>query len=109
VFGRPDRNLNCECEREKDPTLFQALALMNGRNVHHKLSSPEGRIARLAASGRPDAEVVDELYLAAFARKPSDKERREWLTYLGKAPDKKQAYEDLGWVLINSKEFLFRH
>ncbi len=109
VFGRPDRNLNCECEREKDPTLFQALALMNGRNLHGKLGNANGRISRLAASGRPDGDVLEELYLAAFARKPTDRERGEWLTYIGKAPDKKQAYEDLGWVLINSKEFLFRH
>lgn len=109
TFGRPDRNLNCECEREKDPNLFQALALINSRNIHTKLSSDSGRIAALAASKKTNEEILDELYLSAFARPPSAKEKTEWLAYIGKAPNRRQALEDLGWVLINSKEFLFRH
>jgi len=109
TFGRPDRNLPCECEREKDPNLFQALALISGRDVHGKLKHESGRIAQLARSQPNDSAVVDELYLSALSRQPSAKEKREWLSYLGKAPDRQQALEDLGWVLMNSKEFLFRH
>jgi hypothetical protein len=109
VFGRPDRNLNCECEREKDPNLFQALALISGRNIQGKLASDGGRIAKLAASGEPDEKVLEELYLSALARPPSAREKTELLAHIGKAPNRRQALEDLGWALINSKEFLFRH
>ncbi|HTE18619.1 MAG TPA: DUF1553 domain-containing protein, partial [Armatimonadota bacterium] len=109
TFGRPDRNLNCECEREKDPTLFQALALISGRNVHDKIASDTGRIAQLARSKMSNVEVLDELYLSALNRSPSDKEKQQWLSHIGKSEDRRPALEDLGWVLINSKEFLFRH
>jgi hypothetical protein len=109
VFGRPDRNLPCECEREKEPNLFQALALMNGRGLHSKLKSDGGRIARLAQSGKKPEAVIDELYLGTFNRPPSAREKTQWLSYLGQAEDRRAALEDMGWVLINSKEFLYRH
>jgi uncharacterized protein DUF1549/uncharacterized protein DUF1553 len=109
TFGRPDRNLTCECEREKDPTLLQALTLISGRNVHGKLRSESGRIATLAKSQKPNEEVLEELYLASLSRLPSDREKKGWLAHFAKSGDRQQALEDLGWVLINSKEFLFRH
>jgi len=109
TFGRPERNLNCECEREKDATLFQALKLITDRDIDAKLTSDSGRVAKIAASGKPFPEILDEMYLTAFARKPSPKEKQEWLSYFARNPDRRRALEDLGWVLINSKEFLFRH
>ncbi|MCC2668957.1 MAG: Ig-like protein [Armatimonadetes bacterium] len=109
VFGRPARNLNCECEREKDATLFQALKLITDRDIDQKLKDDSGRLAQLAASKRPEAEVLDELYLSALTRKPTDRERAEWTSYFSRTGDRRKAMEDLGWVLINSKEFLFRH
>jgi hypothetical protein len=109
TFGRPDRNLNCECEREKDATLFQALKLITDRDIDAKLTSDTGRVAKLAASGKSNAEILDELYFTALARPPSPKEKQEWTSYFSRNPDRRKALEDLTWVLINSKEFLFRH
>ena len=109
AFGRPDRNLACECEREKEPTLFQALMLISSRNIDEKLRSDSGRIAKLTASPKSNAEVLEELYLTALARPPSAKEKTRWLEHITKAGNRRPALEDLGWVLLNSKEFLFRH
>ena len=109
TFGRPDRNLNCECEREKDPTLFQALKLITDRDIDAKLKDEAGRLAKFAASNKSDDEVLKEMYLWAFARSPSAKERQEWISYFSRNGDRRKSMEDLGWVLINSKEFLFRH
>jgi hypothetical protein len=109
TFGRPDRNLNCECEREKDPTMLQALKLLTDREIHAKLESDSGNVAHLAASGAPEATILEEMYYAALSRPPSAKEKQGWLAHFSETPDRRAAVEDLAWVLINSKEFLFRH
>ncbi len=109
TFGRPDRNLNCECEREKEPNLFQALSLLTGRDVHRKLRSERGKIAVIAAGTAPLGAVVEDLYLSAFSRPPTAAERRKLTTALAVVSDRRAAIEDLAWALINAKEFLFRH
>ncbi len=109
TFGRPDRNLNCECEREKEPNLFQALALISGRSLDGRLRDDSSRTATLAASGKPDPALIEDFYLASLARMPSAKERQNWLSHFARTADKREALEDLAWVLINSKEFQFRH
>jgi hypothetical protein len=109
TFGRPARELACECERERDSNLSQALQLIGGATVNGKLRDDNGRMARLAKGGKSPEEITRELYLVALARAPSASEMAAAVTHLGTSTDRRQAVEDLGWVLINSKEFLFRH
>jgi hypothetical protein len=109
TFGRPARELACECERESDSNLSQALQLIGGATVNGKLRDDKGRMASLAKSDRSAEEVTKELYLVALAREPTASELSAAVKHLTAAPDRRQAVEDLGWVLINSKEFLFRH
>jgi hypothetical protein len=109
TFGRPARELACECERERDSNLSQALQLIGGATVNGKLHDDHGRMARLAASGRPPEQIVTELYQVALCRPPSESELATAARHLREASDLRLAVEDLGWVLINSKEFLFRH
>lgn len=108
TFGRPERTLSCECERESGSNLYQALQLITGRSLNDKLRSDTGRIAALAGSDRPPDAIVDELYLAALSRYPSPREREAARKHLA-AGNRRAALEDLGWVLVNDKEFLFRH
>ena len=109
TFGRPAREIACECERESDSNLSQALQLIGGATVHDKLRADGGRMQRLADSERSPTEILDTLYAVALARSPTDTEREAAVAHLESAEDRRQAVEDLGWVLINSKEFLFRH
>ncbi len=109
TFGRPARELACECERESESNLSQALQLIGGATVNGKLRDDNGRMARLAKSGKSPEEVIRELYLVALCREPIPSEREAAVKHLTAAKDRRQAVEDLGWVLINSKEFLFRH
>ena len=112
TFGRPARELACECERESDSNLSQALQLIGGATVNGKLRDDTGRMAALAKPAPempPDQRSPRELYLTALSREPnSHRDGRRRLSPQGR-PDRRQAVEDLGWVLINSKEFLFRH
>lgn len=109
TFGRPARELACECERESESNLSQALQLIGGATVNGKLRDDAGRMALLAKSGKSSEQVTRELYMVALSREPSTSELAAATKHLRAAKDKRQGIEDLGWVLINSKEFLFRH
>jgi hypothetical protein len=109
TFGRPARELACECERESESNLSQALQLIGGATVNGKLRDDNGRMANLAKSGRTAEQITRELYLVALAREPSQSELTAAAKHLATTKDLRQGVEDLGWVLINSKEFLFRH
>jgi hypothetical protein len=109
TFGRPARELACECERESDSNLSQALQLIGGATVNGKLHDDAGRMAELAKSQKSPEDITRELYVVALAREPNATELAAATKHLSAASDRRQAVEDLGWVLINSKEFLFRH
>jgi hypothetical protein len=110
VFGKPDRLLTCECERSSDTTLAQAFQLLNGPLVRGALEHPENRIGRLIGSGASDLEVLNELYLAALSRMPTPSERDAVLAHLSRRKDdRRKAWEDAAWAVLNSKEVLLRH
>src|SRR5262249_14262257 len=74
VFGKPRREGVCECERVTDPNLAQALHTLNSETIIGKIAHPQGRVARLLATKKSDAEMVSELYLAALCRRPTSAE-----------------------------------
>ena len=53
--------------------------------------------------------ILDEMYLAALARAPLPGEISAALGHVNKGADKRKAWEDVLWALINTREFLFRH
>lgn len=110
VFGMPKSATACECERSGEANLSQSLHLLNSEEMQAKLSGDTARAAKLAGDqSRSDEQKVMELYRIAFSRSPSDKELKTTLAYLAGKESGREAYEDLVWSLINSKEFLFNH
>ena len=109
TFGQPARELACECERESDSNLAQALQLINGPTVNDKLRAANNRLGRLLARKMPEVEMLSELYLATLSRLPNAGEIETSLGHIHKNADKRKAWEDVHWALLNSKEFLFRH
>lgn len=111
VFGRPDAASACECERSGDVNLAQCLHLLNSEEVRAKTA---GELSNeLAASPEKDAEAVETIYLTAYSREPTEQELLAAVGYLTEhgtnTEDREMAYEDLLWVIINTKEFLFNH
>jgi hypothetical protein len=111
VFGKPQGESACECERSSEANLAQSLHLLNSSEVQGKLSDGNGRARQLAADAkRSDEEKLNELYLWVFSRAPMEKEKQIALAHIQKhAKDKAVAYEDILWALLNTKEFLFNH
>ena len=108
VFGKPQAASACECERSDDANLAQSLHLLNSTDIQGKLASANGRAALLAADKELTTDQgIDELYFWAFSRPAKPAERELIVKYFEKHPNKKQAFEDLLWALLNTKEFLF--
>jgi len=109
TFGRAKRESVCSCEVKMEPTLSQALHLMNGDAVHDRIKSGKV-VARLVSEKKSDREVVDELFIRVFGRPPKDKEWASIQQAVADAPEARQTVlEDLFWALLNSKEFFFTH
>lgn len=109
VFGQPQREMACECERSSDSNLSQALQMINGPTVHNKLRSDEGRIKKLIDAGTSDDSIIRELYQTALSRQPTDEELNAALSHIEGSEDRRHALEDVGWAVLNMKEFLFQH
>lgn len=109
VFDRPPRSSACECARSSGASLSQVLHLANSSAVEGKVSSGNGRVAKLMEKKTPPAQALDEIYLAAFARVPTADERRLALEYVGRQTEPRRALEDIVWALLNSREFLLNH
>jgi hypothetical protein len=107
VFGRPQRISACECERVSEANLAQSLHLLNSQEIQGKLTRAGGRAEQMAKDPRADADKVDELFLWAFARHATPAQLNLALDNIARnAKDKKLAYENIIWALINTKEFV---
>jgi hypothetical protein len=92
-------------------TLKQAMLLMNNEQIQRQVAgkSEAGTfLAKLLADEKDDSAAADRLYLALFARKPTDAERSKVTKHVIQATSRNEGFEDVLWSLINSAEFLTR-
>lgn len=111
ILGRCSRAGGCE---ESGPTgggLPAQLHLLNGELVNRKLADDQGRLRRLIAAGRADEQIVDEFYLRALSRHPTDEELLHWREQLATTDvaERTSRLEDFLWSLLNSREFAENH
>ncbi|QDV49788.1 DUF1549 domain-containing protein [Gimesia fumaroli] len=124
VFGRPQMDTACECERTANADLAQSLHLINSDTMQKILTASDGRALQLARDKKKDDHThITELYQHTLSRQPTQNELETGLAHLAKKrnqskadPQKlsleqaeREAYEDIIWVVINTKEFLFNH
>ncbi len=109
AFGRPDPNQDPPCERTTDTSIVQALHLMNSEKLSRKITSDKGRVAQLAASKKSPQEIIEELYLRIYSRRPTDKEQELCKALFAKPEaDRRKVTEDLMWAMLNTPEFVFK-
>lgn len=105
IFGRPARTLTCDCERSQEPAVPQTLFLMSDPTLLTKIE--KGRLEALLKKG--DEKAVEELFLATLSRYPRETERRTASEHVQHAEDRKKAYVDVIWALLNTREFILNH
>ena len=113
TFGQAPRQSVCACETSDDAKLSQALHLINGDTIERALSRESVLIPALMKTfPNQPRPVIEQLYIRALTRKPSES---EWEALLSEWPDtmdvKQQLtfYNNVMWSLLNSSEFLFNH
>lgn len=108
VFGKPEAESACECERNPEANLAQSLHLLNSTDIQGRISNGSGRAAQFARdTEQSDEEKITTLYYAAFARPPRPDELELIEAHLAGADNQQQAWEDLLWAIFNTKEFQF--
>lgn len=118
VFGRPKRVICDAGERSSDPSIAQALHVINGDTLNRKLMNPNGAVNLFLKLGVSDGRMIEQVYLSAFGRLPSETEKQRAVELLKASrlekgtteamlQSRRQGAEDLMWALLTSKEFLF--
>jgi hypothetical protein len=109
IFGQPERQSVCSCERTSDSNLGMAIQFFNGPLIYGKLRDENNRFRKLMVAGRSHEEIIRELYLAGVSRTPSKKELEASLAHIAAKKDDIVALEDIAWAILNTNEFLFQH
>lgn len=108
TFGRAKRETVCSCEVKMEPNLSQALHLINGDTTNAKIQQGALIPTRLK-EGKPPAEIITELYIRCFSRRPTEQEMANLTALVAENPNTQEALEDVFWSMLNSREFLFNH
>jgi hypothetical protein len=108
TFGRATRETACSCEVKMEPTLSQALHLLNGDATNNKIQ--QGRlVANWLKDGLTGPQIVEKIYLRCLSRKPQPEELAALAPLLEGEKPSQAALEDIFWAVLNSREFVFNH
>ena len=107
TFGSAKRETVCSCEVVMEPSLSQALHLLNGDTTNNRIKQGKVVDTSLKEGKKPD-QIIDELYLRCYSRKPREAEKANLLASLDMS-NPREGLEDVFWALLNSKEFIFNH
>jgi hypothetical protein len=113
ILGRCGRETSCENSTAAIGGLQRKLHLFNGNLLNARISVSGSRLAGLILAGKSPMAIVDEFYLAALSRYPTDDERQFWQQKLvdkETTPNAQRALlEDFVWSLMTCNEFQTNH
>ena len=90
-------------------TLTQALHMWAGPTYTTKIVEEGGRLDRALKDGLSDPQIIEEFYLAALSRYPTEREETELVDYIGQGPSRSGRLASLMWALLSSREFAHNH
>ena len=113
VFGKPDRSINCDCERVNEPTLLQSIFTQNDPLVRMRVADSDWVIdiedTEAAKQQLDHDSLVEQVWLRTVARLPNSKEKQRAKQHLDSSDTIAAGISDLLWAMMNTKEFLLNH
>jgi hypothetical protein len=107
TFGVPRRDIMEP--RSQAPSLSQALHLMNSDAIREKIEKSNNILGELLEKTVDDKRVVEELYLRAYSRTPTESQWEKVRGFLASEKEagrmRRRAFENVLWAILNSKEF----
>ncbi len=105
---------DAESPMDRETTILQALAMMNGRFIADATSLDDSQTLKAIAEFplMADEDRLQTLFLATLTRLPTPQEQQRFGDYLkagGPTGDTSAALSDVFWALLNSSEFLLNH
>ena len=111
TFGHPRRDI-MEA-RANQPSLNQALHLMNGEVLRERLRADNNVLSEFLDRGLDDGTIIDRLYLRAYSRRPDLDKRSAIDEYLAAGTraghERRRSLENVLWAILNAKEFQLNH
>ena len=120
AFGKPAREMNCDCERTTVPTLLQTLYTRNDPEMLARIESQRTETpawitelrgplrAQSTAPGKLD-QWIAEVFLRTVSRAPTMEELQKARSDVASAKDPIDGLRDLLWALLNTREFSVNH
>jgi hypothetical protein len=108
TFGRSPRTTVCECEASTDPSLSQALHLLNGSSTQGKIQ--QGKLINTwLDSGLTVPQAIENMYVRCLSRRPTPEESENLTRLVSEVGNPVSGLEDVFWAVLNSREFMFNH
>ena len=108
TFGKPERLIACDCERGKSNTLRQSFVMWSGSVINDLIMDKTNHISKMLSTDQPLESRIRESFIRTIAREPNAKEMGQVKDFLTGNESDREAWEDVYWSLLNTKEFLFR-
>lgn len=108
TFGRSPRTTVCDCEATTDPSLSQALHLINGSATSGKIAKGK-LVVSWIDQGLTIPQMIEKIYLRCLSRKPTEAELSSLIKLASDSGDQRTGVEDVFWAVLNSREFMFNH
>ncbi|HEV8067733.1 MAG TPA: DUF1549 and DUF1553 domain-containing protein [Planctomycetaceae bacterium] len=107
LFGRGNRESVCDCDRSPEPTLRQTLHLMSDAEWVKRIEKSP-LVTELAAA-KEEKVAVERAFLRSLSRLPTPAEEQMIHEHIRAARSRRDAWNDIVWALLNTRELRTNH
>ena len=109
MLGRSARSTGYESDRPAGVREDYVAFLANSKDVENAINASE-TLREMGKSSKSDAEIVEEIYLSALARLPTEAEKQALAAHLAAPGGNRSAnLQNVMWAVLNTAEFMLNH